>query len=182
MALPGAGDPAIRWNSNYMQKLTPLPERLPRLRGTPVTHMVKGRWRSLLRRSREVGAGGLTLMAQAFWLMLAAKTALRTMPVSRIIAWKQRPLGVQARANPEYCRRVRNAVLVVARYSPVRFLCFPQCLAASALLRRKGIASRLHYGVARADGKLVTHTWLEAEGEIVIGGEVAADYSTLAVY
>jgi len=77
---------------------------------------------------------------------------------------------------------VRHAVLVVARYSPVSLVCFPQCLAASEMLRRRGIASRLHYGVARDGDKLVTHTWLEAGGEIVIGGEVAAEYSTLAVY
>jgi hypothetical protein len=144
--------------------------------------MFSSRPRSLLRRSREVGFSGLALMAHAFALMLAAKIALKALPVSKIIAWKQGPPRVQRQTNSDYIRRVRHAVLVVARYSPVRILCFPQCLAASALLRRQGIASRLHYGVARADGKLVTHTWLEAEGEIVIGGEVAAQYSTLAVY
>jgi hypothetical protein len=126
------------------------------------------------------------MLVRAFWLLLAAKIALKTVPVSRIIAWKQRPLAGAGDSNPpadrEYRQRVRHAVLVTARYSPVRFVCFPQCLAASALLRRKGIDSRLHYGVARADGKLVTHTWLEAGGEIVIGGEVAAEYSTLAIY
>jgi hypothetical protein len=149
--------------------------------------MVSGRWRrarSLLRRSREIGPGGLALLARAFWLLLAAKIALKTVPVSRIIAWKQRPLAATGEPSlaSEYRQRVRHAVLVAARYSPVRFVCFPQCLAASALLRRKGIDSRLHYGVAREDGKLVTHTWLEAGGEIVIGGEVAAEYSTLAIY
>jgi len=30
--------------------------------------------------------------------------------------------------------------------------------------------------------KLITHTWLEAGGEIVIGGEAAEGFSTLAVY
>ncbi len=149
--------------------------------------MFSRRWRrvrSLLQRSREIGPGGLALLVRAFWLMLAAKIALRTVPVSRIIAWKQRPVATTSKPNSasEYRQRVRHAVLVTARYSPVRFVCFPQCLAASALLRRKGIESRLHYGVAREDGKLVTHTWLEAGGEIVIGGEVAAQYSTLAVY
>jgi len=143
------------------------------------------RARSLLRRAREIGPGGLTLLIKTFWLLLTARIALRLIPVRRIIAWKQRPMPA-VEINPalsrDYRQRVRHAVLVVARYSPVRFVCFPQCLAASALLRARGIASRLHYGVARADGKLVTHTWLEAGGEIVIGGEVAAEYSTLAVY
>ncbi len=151
--------------------------------------MPSRRWRrarSLLRRARELGPGGLWLLGRTFGLLLAAKIALHLLPVQRVIAWKQRPPAPRAEANPALVRaalrRVRHAVLVVARYSPIPFVCFPQCLAASALLRRAGIASRLHYGVSRADGKLVTHTWLEAGGEIVIGGEVAAEYSTLAVY
>ncbi len=73
-------------------------------------------------------------------------------------------------------------MLVVARHSPVRFVCFPQCLAASALLRSAGIASRLHYGVRRGAGGLETHTWLEAGGEVVIGGEVAGEFTLLEVF
>jgi hypothetical protein len=138
--------------------------------------------RSLSRRLREVGPGGWLLLFKTFCLLLAAKAALRWLPVKKIIGWKQRAVERQNEATEEELLRARHAVLVVARYSPVRFVCFPQCLAASALLRAKGIESRLHYGVARADDKLVTHTWLEAGGQIVIGGEVAADYSKLAVY
>jgi hypothetical protein len=152
--------------------------------------------RSLLRRVREVGPGGVALLVEAFVLLLAAKAALAWVPVAKIIGWKQRKLRFASAtwdasspdtrsdraADAEWVRRVRHAVLVVARYSPVEFVCFPQCLAASELLRQRRIPSRLHYGVARAGDKLVTHTWLEAGGEIVIGGEVAAEYSTLAVY
>jgi hypothetical protein len=144
------------------------------------------RLQSLVRRGREIGPGGIWLLARTFWLLLAAKLALRWVAVTRVIAWKQRPLRSERELPAALLRaereRVRHAVLVVARYSPVRFVCFPQCLAASALLRQRGIASRLHYGVARAGTKLVTHTWLEAGGEVVIGGEVAAQYSVLAVY
>ncbi len=138
--------------------------------------------RSLMRRMREVGWGGMTLLARTFCLLLAAKIALKVLPVRRVIAWKQRPVGQPAQVDAGKLRRVRHAVLVVARYSPLRFVCFPQCLAASALLRSEGVESRLHYGVARAGDKLVTHTWLEAGGEILIGGEAAGDFSTLAVY
>jgi hypothetical protein len=114
--------------------------------------------------------------------MLGAKAALTWVPVARVIGWKKRALQQERVADAATLKDVRHAVLVVARYSPVSLVCFPQCLAASEMLRRRGIASRLHYGVARDGDKLVTHTWLEAGGEIVIGGEVAAEYSTLAVY
>lgn len=139
--------------------------------------------RSLSRRLREVDPRHLGLLLRTFFLLLTAKIALHFVPVSRIIGWKTRPLRHPApRISAQERTLVRWAVLVVARYSPVQFVCFPQCLAASALLRRRGISSRLHYGVTREDDKLITHTWLEAGGEIVIGGEVAPRFSTLATY
>ena len=141
----------------------------------------------LLLRARELGPTGLLLLARAFFLLLAARVALALIPVRHVIAWKQRPLGPAFPAPQAVAEaaRVAHAVLTVARYSPIRFVCFPQCLAAASLLRARGIPSRLHYGVARSPkpgAKLITHTWLEAAGQIVIGGEVAADYRTLAVY
>ena len=153
----------------------------------PARHPALRRARSLLLRARELGLGGLLLLARAFALLLAARLALAALPVREVVAWKQRPLASRP-APPEpavEATRIRHAVLTVARHSPVRFVCFPQCLAAAALLRARSIPSRLHYGVTRSPepgGKLITHTWLEAAGQIVIGGEVAADYRTLAVY
>ena len=140
--------------------------------------------RSLVRRTREVGLGQILLIAEALCWLIAARVALRVVPVARILRWQQRP--VTARLNGagagEPGRRVRHAVLVAVRYAPIEFVCFPQCLAASALLRRQGLGTRLHYGVTRQEGRLVAHTWLESGGEMVIGGEVAGGYSTLGVY
>ena len=142
------------------------------------------RARSLVARIGQVGGSGCLLLVGTWWLLLAAKIALRWIPVKKIIAWKQRSLPKAKRAMDVAAlgARVRWAVLTAARYSPIEFVCFPQCLAAAELLRRDGIASRLHYGVKREGDKLLTHTWLEAAGEIVIGGEVADQFSTLDVY
>jgi len=136
----------------------------------------------LARRVAEVGPRGIARLGEALFWMLGAKAALAWVPVAKVIGWKKRGLERVRPADASTLKDVRHAVLVVARYAPVSLVCFPQCLAASEMLRRRGIASRLHYGVARDGDKLVTHTWLEAGGEIVIGGEVAAEYSTLAVY
>jgi len=137
------------------------------------------RVRSLLRRVGEVGPRGIARLVEALGWLVAAKAALAWVPVAKVIGWKRRGLRRESVADPESLRNVRHAVLVMARYSPGSFVCFPQCLAASEMLRRRGIASRLHYGVARDGDKLVTHTWLEAGGEIVIGGEVAGEYSRI---
>lgn len=140
------------------------------------------KWRkakSLARRLREVGARGLAPLFEAFVWLAVAKLALASIPIAKVIGWKQRKLHAERPADPGTLRVVRHAVLVIARYSPVSFVCFPQCLAAAQMLRSRGIATRLHYGVARDGDKLVTHTWLEAGGEVVIGGEVAGEYSRL---
>jgi hypothetical protein len=138
--------------------------------------------KSQLRRLQEVGPRGVARLAEAFGWLAIAKLALAWIPVAKVIGWKQRRLEREVVADASTLKEVRHAVLVVARYSPLSFVCFPQCLAASEMLRTRGIASRLHYGVARDGDKLVTHTWLEAGGEVLIGGEVAGEYSTLAVY
>jgi hypothetical protein len=186
MRVPDPAYRAISWNRNYMHRGYDRPGggdgMCLAMRQIGAAMHKWRRARSLLRRVREVGPRGVALLVETFGRLLAAKLALRLMPVAKVIGWKQRELRRVAPIDMDWVRRVRHAVLVVARYSPVEFVCFPQCLAASELLRRRGIASRLHYGVARAGDKLVTHTWLEAGGEIVIGGEVAAEYSTLAVY
>ncbi len=140
--------------------------------------------RSLARRVREVGLNQVLLIAKALCWLMAARVALRVVPVAKILSWQQRPVRARALriSVGSLRRRVRHAVLIAARYAPMEFVCFPQCLAASALLRSQGLATRLHYGVARQEGRLVTHTWLECEGEMVIGGEVAEAYATLGVY
>ena len=144
------------------------------------------RVRSLMRRAREVGLGQVLLIGEALCWLVAARVALRLVPVARILRWQQRPVEGRARLSDAGVRelglRVRHAVLVAVRYAPVEFVCFPQCLAGSALLRRQGLETRLHYGVTRQAGRLVAHTWLESGGEVVIGGEVAGEYATLGVY
>ncbi len=140
--------------------------------------------RSLVRRAREVGPAQILLIVEALCWLIAARVALRAVPVAMILRWQQRPVRAQVdgAAGAELERRVRHAVLVAVRYAPVEFVCFPQCLAASALLRRQGLRTRLHYGVTRLEGRLVAHTWLESRGAMVIGGEAAGGYSTLGVY
>jgi hypothetical protein len=128
----------------------------------------------------------LPLLLQAWCLLFAAKIALRLIPVKRIVAWKQRPVRNLRQCSAEAVRvqaeLVRWAVLACVRRSPISFVCFPQCLAGCALLRQRGIESRLHYGVTIVEGRLLTHTWLEAGGVVILGGEVADAFSTLAVY
>lgn len=77
---------------------------------------------------------------------------------------------------------VRRAVRRAARNVPWRAMCFEQGLAAHAMLRRRGISSVLHYGVAR-DGQgdtLKAHVWVTSGEQMVVGGEVAGQFTELA--
>jgi hypothetical protein len=144
-----------------------------------------GLW-TLIRRIRRVGLRRFMLLGQTFCLLLMAKIALRIVPVDRVLSWKstaasslrdQPPLDQSAE-----CQLVRWAVTVVSERSPIQFVCFPQSLAARALLHHRGIQTQLYYGAARKAGVLVTHTWLQVGEKNIVGGEVAHEFSVLQTY
>jgi hypothetical protein len=126
------------------------------------------RWRTLPGKKRW-------LLLEAFATLLAARCALALLPVRWIFRWLESPLrNADASTASDIAERVRWAVLTVARYGPLSFVCFPQALAAHAMLRRRGIQSIMHYGVRRsADRRMRAHTWLEVDHRMLLGGESA---------
>jgi hypothetical protein len=126
------------------------------------------------------------LLVQAFFLLLGAKLALLVVPVDRVLGWKRHAatpaVSLDADERMTQLRLVRWAVQAATKRSPIEFVCFPQSLAARALLHARGIETELYYGVMRKEGRLATHTWLLSEGFNVIGGEGAEAFSVLAVY
>ena len=133
---------------------------------------------------RDLDGPRIWLLAESLLVLVAARVALRVVPVRRILAWQAQTVRIHGTEAQQARRKelIAWAVDVVARRSAVRFVCFPRCLAVSFMLRARGVQSRLHYGVAREGGQLVTHTWLESGGDVLVGGEVKAAYATLAVY
>lgn len=65
--------------------------------------------------------------------------------------------------------RIGSAVTGVSRYVPGAS-CLTQALAARLLLAAEGHQSTLRIGMARIDGRLQAHAWLESDGTIVVGG------------
>jgi Uncharacterised nucleotidyltransferase/Transglutaminase-like superfamily len=126
-------------------------------------------------RWRALSVSQKWLLAEAFATLLAARTSLVLLPVRWIFRWLERPLrNSSVPRRPEVVERIRWAVLTVARYGPLSFVCFPQALAAHTMLRRRGIGSIMHYGVRRsADRQIRAHTWLEVDNRMLLGGESA---------
>lgn len=75
--------------------------------------------------------------------------------------------------------RIVWAVEVAARRVP-RATCLVRALAAQALLARHGHPSQLRLGVTRGEGRAFeAHAWLEANGQILIGGGAEGRYVPL---
>ena len=64
----------------------------------------------------------------------------------------------------------------------MRAKCLPRALAAQAMLRRRGIPSKLCLGIAREGEALAAHAWLEFGRQIVTGGDVRPRYTRLVEF
>ena len=68
-----------------------------------------------------------------------------------------------------------------ARYLPFKAVCLPQAMAARVMLKRRGVASVMHFGAARGQDKpLDAHAWLDAAGVEVTGYPVAINFTEIA--
>ena len=121
-----------------------------------------------------------TLLAEAGVAILAASLAVRLAPFRTIAERLGRSEGGTVPADAETAYWLRRAVLAWARRLPWRALCFEQGLAAFALLQRRGLQARLHYGAATIDGELKAHVWVTSGKTEVVGCENKEDYGQLA--
>ena len=147
---------------------------------------------TLLGKMVRRGPADLLLAAEALALLVFFRVCLAAVPVRRIIGTITRghaEMGgreAEAKASADggassaIARRVRWAVSGAARHSVVEFVCFPQTLAGYTMLRRRGVASTMVYGVARSpEGELQAHTWLTVGDRTVLGGEEAAEFTAV---
>lgn len=124
--------------------------------------------------------------------VLEAATAMTTAQIMLAILpfrWTAAAFGTAARedtpAGPPTVNRhaaaVGRAVSAAARRLPWSPVCLPQALAASWMLRRRGLASRVCFGVLRENGALKAHAWTTtADGGVVCGGSAAVGFTPLA--
>jgi hypothetical protein len=73
------------------------------------------------------------------------------------------------------------AVTRSARYMPFKAVCLPQAMAARVMLKRRGVASVMHFGAAKGQEKpLDAHAWLDAAGIEVTGYPAAENFVEIA--
>jgi hypothetical protein len=132
-------------------------------------------------RLSRLGPAQWPLLAEALATLALASIAIRLLPFRKVAAAAS-DHGRDARGtDPETVQRVAWAVRAWANRVPWRTVCFQKGLALHLMLRRRGIASVLLYGVSpRVDDKLAAHVWIDVGGETVMGGAEAPRFACLA--
>lgn len=126
-----------------------------------------------------------SLVAEAGLALTVASLAIAVVPFRRIARSLSRSAlgdkpGVDADAA---ALRARWAIEACAWRLPWKTVCFQKGLALHWMLRRRGVDSRLHYGVAQNAGLgLRAHVWVSLSGEPVMGGDGADQFACLAVF
>lgn len=141
-----------------------------------------GRWRAAPRRLAGLVRTAWPrrgLVAEACVRLALAEIRLKLFPLKRqgmrdlVPASASAPLRPLARAGHSERQAALDvgwAVTRVAAYFPRSAMCLAQALVARAMLRRRGVSSILHVGVARSpSAEFEAHAWLEAAGVEVTG-------------
>jgi hypothetical protein len=121
-------------------------------------------------------------LREATVMLALARLAVRFLPPARILAWARRSPNRLRRFNMGQVGWIRWSIETVAPKPWMHAACLPRALAAQAMLRRRGIASTLCLGVARENGALSAHAWLELGQVIVVGGNEAPQFSRLVEF
>ncbi len=138
------------------------------------------------RRFRGLAPKDRYLLIRTAVALASASAAIRLLPFRKVVgsaAEVEREEEPDAATCAQEIARTSWAVNALGRRLPWKIVCFQKGLALHRLLRRRGIRSRLHYGVAPGgEGPLKAHVWVTHDGVAVIGGAEAQDYTCLATF
>jgi hypothetical protein len=121
-------------------------------------------------------------LREAAMTLVLARLAVRFIPRARLFAWANRPPRQTRRFAAYEADWITWAVKSLAAHPRINAPCLPRALAEHAMLRRRGIASRLCVGVARLDGVLTAHAWVEVGQGALAGAGEAAAFTRLAEF
>lgn len=138
------------------------------------------------RRFRSLAPRDVILLLRVTAALTSASIAIRLLPFRKVVSSAQEvatPAEPDAAFSAREIARTSWAVNALARRLPWKIVCFQKGLALHRLLRRRGIRTRLHYGVAPGgEGPLKAHVWVTHGGVAVIGGDEAEGYTCLATF
>jgi hypothetical protein len=116
------------------------------------------------------------LLLRAWWQLLFVDIALRLVSVTRLLP---RTAAATPTNPPLPLARIGWLLEVARRYSPVRSTCLKDALVLVRMLRAEGIDAAVKIGVARGDGGLRAHAWVEHRGVPLLGSADGGAYIPL---
>lgn len=124
------------------------------------------------------------LLAEAVGALAVASFLIAVVPFRKVASLVRLPETTppDQRTQLERIGAVRWAVAASARRVPWRAKCIEQGFAAQWMLRRRGVPSVLHYGVAKRDEGLAAHVWVRSGASDVIGCENSAEFAEVAQF
>ena len=131
--------------------------------------------------SRRRSPADLWAFARAWILLLAADLSLRALSYPRVERlFAPAPGGkVEGEEGEREVARLAWATSAAARRHLYPMRCLPRALCLRWLLGRRGFPSELRIGVAREEGELLAHAWVEREGRPVGEDGVAERFAAL---
>ncbi len=133
----------------------------------------------------------IALALEAFAWLTTAWLALDMLPgktyrklLMRTVTANRGDQSVEFIGQNRQLARIAWAVQRVSDRVPFRSVCFHRGIAAQQMLKRRGIASMLHYGVAKTrEGRVLqAHVWVSSDGRDVIGGEAKNGFQEIAFF
>jgi hypothetical protein len=117
----------------------------------------------------------------AYWIVVI-RAALACCPFKRVLRYVERRAEAALRHTacaggtpPVASRPTLWAIHAVGRRLMPARPCLTQALVGRLLLAREGVDVTVHIGVAKSDGDLRAHAWLERDGTIILGGVRSRD-------
>ncbi len=142
--------------------------------------------KSTIRRVHKVfqlSPGERAVLVQAWGLFLLVELALRILPITRVLSLSKK-VFLKQKSEPALGQvpsvpRLAWLVEVAGRYTSVTATCLKKALVLSWLLGRRGTKTELRIGVAREEGRLKAHAWLDYGGQVILGHQELERYETL---
>lgn len=142
---------------------------------------------SELRRKAHAAHGHVWLLCEALAALAIARLAMACLPFRRIAGW----LGTPGAESPmtasaeqvSTALRVGWAVGVWGRRVPWDARCLAQALAATGMLRRRGLEGTVSFGARQGTGGgFEAHAWLRFGSEIVTGGGIHEQFKPFTTF
>ena len=99
-------------------------------------------------------------------LLSLVRAAVRPLGVQRLAKWLERlELPASAEVSPD---AVAGSVVAAGRGNADQ--CLAEALTLWSMLRRRGVAAELVFGVDPSGEQFEAHAWVEVDGHVLIGG------------